>query len=106
MFCRRACYRHIQQGEISSQELKSKIQEGAILLDVRSNQEYREGHLGGAINIPEYEIEKKIEQEIPKKNQLIIAYCQYGARSRKVYFKLKQMGYTNIYNLHGGLDML
>ena len=106
MFCRRTCYRNIGQGEITAQELASKINQGAILLDVRSNQEYREGHLKGAINIPEYEIDNRVEKEIAKKNQLIVIYCQYGGRSRNVYMKMKKMGYTNIYNLYGGLDRL
>ena len=106
MFCRRRCYRNLQNGDISIEELRNKVSQGAILLDVRSNQEYREGHLQGAINIPDFEIVNKIEREIPKKNQLIILYCQYGGRSRNAMNMMKKMGYTNTYNLHGGLDML
>lgn len=105
MFCRRYC-RNKQQGDINAEELKIKISQGAILLDVRSKQEYQEGHLPGAINIPEYEITSRAEREIPKKNQLIVVYCQYGTRSRNSYMKLRKMGYTNIYNLYGGLEWL
>ena len=106
MLCRRSCCRGLQQGEITLQELKEKVKQGAILLDVRSKQEYQEGHLQGAINIPEYEIDKRVEKEITKKNQLIVAYCQYGGRSKNVCMKMRQKGYTNIYNLYGGLDMI
>lgn len=106
MFCRKRCYRTLQEGDITSEELKNKIMQGAILLDVRSKQEYQEGHLVGAINIPEYEIDSRIEKEIKKKNQLIVIYCQYGSRSRNVYIKMKRKGYSNIYNLNGGLEML
>lgn len=105
MFCRKRCCRIVQE-EITSEELKNKIDQGAVLIDVRSKQEYNEGHLIGAINIPEYEIDSRIEKEISKKNQLIVVYCQYGSRSRNVYTKMKQKGYTNIYNLRGGLEML
>lgn len=106
MFCRRRCCRNIQNGEITIEELKRKVSQGAILIDVRSNQEYREGNLQGAINIPDFEIANRIQKEIPKKNQLIVLYCQYGGRSKNAMAMMKKMGYTNIYNLYGGLDML
>ena len=104
--CKRMCYRSIQNGDITIEELNNKIAQGAILLDVRSNQEYKEGHLQGAINIPDYELRNRVQKEIPKKNQLIVIYCQYGGRSRNAYNMMKNMGYTNIYNLSGGLDMI
>ena len=106
MFCRRRCYRNLQNGDITIQELKNKVSQGAILIDVRSNQEYREGHLQGAVNIPDFEVQNKIQREVPKKNQLIVLYCQYGGRSRSTMGILKKLGYTNVYNLYGGLDML
>ncbi len=95
-----------QDREITKEELIQKIKQGAILIDVRSIQEYREGHLANAINIPEYEINDRIIKEVPSKDQLIVIYCQYGIRSRRVYFKMKAMGYTNAYNLCGGLENL
>lgn len=104
--CKRMCYRSIQNGDITIEELNNKIAQGAILLDVRSNQEYNEGHLQGAINIPDYELRNRVQREIPKKNQLVVIYCQYGGRSRNVYNMMKNMGYTNICNLSGGLDMI
>ncbi len=106
MFCRRRCCRNLQNGDITIEELKGKILQGAILIDVRSNQEYREGHLNGAINIPDFEIANRVQREIPKKNQLIVLYCQYGGRSRNAMKIMTKMGYTNVYNLYGGLDML
>lgn len=107
MFCRRRCCRGSQDGDVVGvEELIKKVNQGAILIDVRSKQEYQEGHINSAINIPDYEIERRIEKEIPKKNQLIIVYCQYGTRSRGVYIKMKKIGYTNIYNLYGGLETL
>lgn len=106
MFCRRKYCRMIQNRDITIEELKNKVMQGAILIDVRSNQEYREGHLQGAINIPDFEINNRVQREIPKKNQLIILYCQYGGRSRNTMNIMKKIGYTNVYNLYGGLDML
>lgn len=106
MLCKRCCYRNLANGEIGIQELKNKVAIGAILLDVRSRQEYDEGHLQGAINIPDFELANRVEREIPKKNQLIVIYCQYGGRSKNAMILMKKMGYTNVYNLYGGLDML
>lgn len=106
MFFRRSCYRKMQSGDITVEELKRKILQGAILIDVRSNQEYKEGHIQGAINIPEFEIINRVQKEISKKNQLIVLYCQYGGRSRNAMKIMQKMGYTNIYNLYGGLESL
>lgn len=106
MFCRKRCCRNMQNGEITIGELKNKVLQGAILIDVRSNQEYREGHLQGAVNIPDFEIANRIQKEIPKKNQLIVLYCQYGGRSRNGMVIMRKMGYTNVYNLYGGLDII
>lgn len=106
MLGRRRWCRNIQQGDITIEELKNKVYQGAILLDVRSNQEYREGHLQGAINIPDFEIKDRLQREIPKKNQVVVVYCQYGGRSQSAKTMMKKMGYTNVYNLYGGLDML
>ena len=106
MFCRRRYCRNFQNGDITIEELKNKVSQGAILIDVRSNQEYREGHLQGAINIPDFEIVTRIQREVPKKNQLIVVYCQYGGRSRSAMMIMNKLGYNNVYNLYGGLDML
>lgn len=75
-----------------------------ILLDVRSILEYNEYHLSGAICIPYYEVSNKITNIIEDKNQLIIVYCQSGARSKSAISTLKKMGYTNVYELDGGID--
>ena len=107
MLFRRRCYRtNFRQGQITIDEMKNKIKQGAIIIDVRSKQEYNEGHLQGAINIPEYEITRRVQNEIPKKNQLIVIYCEYGTRSRNTYIRMRQMGYTNVYSLYGGLESL
>lgn len=75
-----------------------------VLLDVRSPQEYREGHLPNAINIPLYDIKQKIEKIIPNKEETLIIYCQTGNRSKSAAGICYQKGYTNIYNITGGLD--
>ena len=105
MFCRR-CYRNMQNWDITAEEFRIKIMQGAVIIDDRSRQEYREGHLEGAINIPEFEARNRITKEILNKNQLILIYCQYGGRSRNVCRLMRKIGYNNVYNLYGGLEML
>lgn len=77
--------------------------ENVILLDVRSHQEFAEGHLDGAINIPTYEIYSKASKILIDKDAIIIAYCTLGVRSKNVIKILKKMGYKNLYNLDGGI---
>ena len=52
----------------------------------------------------EYEIRKRIQKEMPKKNQVVLVYCEYGGRSRNVCYELRRMGYSNVFNLYGGLN--
>ena len=91
---------------ITYMEAKDLMKENsmAVLLDVRSRQEYDEYHLDGAICIPTYDIQSKIENVIENKNQLIIVYCQSGIRSIKAIKILEKMGYTNLYQIQGGID--
>lgn len=74
-----------------------------LLVDVRSRQEYEEGHLRGAINIPLGSIDENILGKIPKDKNIII-YCQSGMRSKKACEILDELGYEKIYNLEGGLN--
>ena len=96
--------RSIERKDIMQSEIKSLMSKGAILIDVRSPQEYNEGHLDNLILLPEYEILKKIEDIIPNKNTKIILYCSSGTRSKKAQEELEKMGYKNIYNVLNGVE--
>lgn len=76
----------------------------AILIDVRSIQEYKEYHINGAICIPHYEIQGRIDKEVPNKDTVVILYCQSGIRSKKALEVLSKKGYKNIYHIKNGLD--
>lgn len=91
---------------ISYAKLQEMLRENldTILLDVRSPQEYNEGHINGAINIPEYELSSKANNILKNKNVRIIVYCKSGARSKKGVKTLKKLGYSNLYNLEGGTE--
>lgn len=96
--------RSMEKNDITMEQLKIKVEKGAILLDIRSPQEYKESHLEGSILIPEYELKIKANEKLLDKEQVIIVYCSSGFRSKKAQKLLGKMGYTNVYNLYGGLD--
>ena len=75
-----------------------------IIIDVRSRREFRENHLNGAINIPLSEIKKNVENIVGNKQKKLLICCEYGVRSRKAAEILEDLGYTQVYNLKGGLE--
>lgn len=77
---------------------------GYVILDVRTEQEYAEGHIPGAILIPDYEISEKAESVLTDKDQLILVYCRSGRRSKNAASQLEEMGYTRIREFGGILD--
>ena len=106
-FLRRIWYRSASNKDISYKELKKFIKNKEIyLIDVRSGQEYEEGHLDGALNIPLYNIEKDIEKNIENKENIIILYCSSGSRSKKAKEILERLGYSEVYNLKEGIDKI
>ena len=90
--------------DITKEDLDSYIKQGAIIIDVRSPQEYQEGHLEGAILIPEYELVKRCEKELKDKKATIVVYCSSGSRSKRAQKKLEKLGYTKVYNLYNGFQ--
>ena len=94
--------RNMDMYDIDEKDLTSIISKGAVIVDVRSPQEYEEGHMEGAISIPEYEIKKKAKVLLQNKEKAIIVYCSSGGRSKKAKEELKNMGYKYVYNLYNG----
>ena len=81
-----------------------KDEKNYIILDVRRPDEYAEGHIPGAINVPNEEIGTAEIAELPNKSQLILVYCRSGRRSKEASEKLVKLGYTNIVEFGGILD--
>ena len=75
-----------------------------IILDVRTPEEFREGHIPGAVNVPNESIGAGEIPELPRKDQLILVYCRSGNRSKQASKKLAQAGYTNITEFGGIRD--
>lgn len=99
---KRNCYRCMEKDDITLEQLKELENQGAVVLDIRSPQEYEEGHIDGAILLPEYEIYKNAQNVIPNKEEVIITYCGSGTRSKKAQRILQRLGYNNVYNLYKG----
>ena len=91
---------------ITAEEAKQIMdsEEGYIILDVRTQEEYDEGHIPGAIVISHEEIEEKAEEVLTDKDQLILVYCRSGRRSKIAAEALVELGYTNIKEFGGILD--
>ena len=92
--------------QISGAEAKALMdsESGYILIDARTQEEYDEGHIPGAILIPEYEIADRAENELPDKDQLILVYCRSGRRSKIAAEELVKLGYTNVKEFGGIID--
>jgi len=75
-----------------------------VILDVRTEQEFQEEHIAGAILIPYSEIRGPVEDKLPDKNAVILVYCQSGRRSAIAAQTLANMGYRNVYNFGGIID--
>ncbi len=72
-----------------------------IILDVRTEEEFKEKHIENAILIPHTEIEQRAEKELTDKEQLILVYCRSGNRSKTASKILAQLGYTNVMEFGG-----
>ena len=79
-------------------------EENYILLDVRTIEEYNDGHIPGAINVANESIGKDEIAELPDKEQRIYVYCRSGNRSKQAAKKLVKLGYTNIIEIGGIMD--
>ena len=92
--------------QISGSEAKALMdsESGYVIIDARTQEEYDQGHIPGAILIPEYEIADLAEKELPNKDQLILVYCRSGRRSKIAAEELVKLGYTNVKEFGGIID--
>ena len=89
--------------EISPEEARKKAEEGgAVLIDVREESDWSEGHAKGAQHLSRGVIELEIEEQIPDVKKPIICYCGGGSRSALVAESLQKMGYENVRSMAGG----
>ena len=97
---------NITYEQISAKEAKEIMdtEKDHIIIDARTESEFAEGHIEGAILIPEYEIADRAEKELPDKDALILVYCRSGRRSKIASEELVKLGYTNVKEFGGIID--
>ena len=88
-----------KSGQISAKDAVAYLKNGALVIDVRSPDEFNSGHLQTAINIPLDEIQSVMPRRVPDTSQVLLLHCQSGMRSGIAKQKLKSMGYANVFNL-------
>lgn len=86
--------------DINTKIIEYQNDKDAVLLDVRSREEYREGHIEGSVLMPLDEI-YNINEKVKDKNKRIYVYCRSGARAGRAVEILRNLGYTNAVNIGG-----
>ena len=89
----------VEAEKISYEDTLIALNNGAILIDVRTLDEYNENHINKAISLPQENITEETAQTvIPTKETVVIVYCKSGRRSNQAAVKLQNLGYTNVYD--------
>lgn len=95
---------NFRQYRISARQALIDFNDGAYIVDVRTDDEYSQLHIKGSIHIPLNRLEAELEKEIPDKSSEIIFYCAMGGRAQEALEKALLMGYKRVYNLGGISD--
>lgn len=96
-----------QNGEVSVEsQAWTLIEKGALLVDVRTEQEYSQGHLDNAMLIPHDQIASRISELGSDKERQIVLYCRSGGRAGKAEQVLRENGFSNVLNAGGYEGMI
>lgn len=92
--------------EISPSEAEQAIRDADILIDIREPEEYHQGHIPGAVNIPRGVLEFKLDSssETESRDTDIVLYCKTNGRGALAARNLEEMGYLNVKTIAGGID--
>lgn len=101
--CEAAQENYLGYEQISGAEAKALMdtEAGYVIIDARTEEEFAEGHIPGAVLIPEYQISEKAEDMLPDKDTLILVYCRSGRRSKLAAEELVKLGYTSVKEFGG-----
>ena len=92
----------IQEIKIDQYKKLSTSGEKFLLVDVREDNEWADGHAASAVHMGKGVIEREIESKVPQKDAKVVLYCGGGSRSALAADALQKMGYTNVFSLDGG----
>ena len=84
---------------LSANTAREYLKQGALLVDVRTPDEYRSGHLPGSVNIPLDRVREELPRRLPDKSHPVLLHCRSGRRSALAEQQLRALGYTNVLNL-------
>jgi phage shock protein E len=84
---------------LSAEAARERLKKGALLIDVRTVQEFATNHLAKAVNIPLDELKEKLPQRVPDKSTVLLLHCRSGRRSGIAEGELRNLGYTNSFNI-------
>ena len=90
-----------RSGQISSKEAVEHLRNGAMVIDVRSAQEFDSGHILQAYNMPLDRVDVLVPSAVKDKNKVLLLHCSTGVRSGLAKKKLEEIGYKNVFNLGG-----
>jgi rhodanese-related sulfurtransferase len=88
-----------RSGQISTKEGADLVKRGAMIVDVRTPDEYNSGHLSQAFNMPVDEIQALMLSKVRDKNRVILLHCKTGLRSKKAKDMLVGQGYVNVFDM-------
>jgi rhodanese-related sulfurtransferase len=92
----------VKETNVADVKRRQEAGEKFLLVDVREDNEWANGHLPGALHLGKGIIERDIEQRVPDTNAKVILYCGGGFRSALVADNLQKMGYTSVESMDGG----
>lgn len=84
---------------VSAEAARQYLAQGALVIDVRSPEEFRGGHVPNAVNIPLGELRDRLPRRVQDKSQVLLLHCLSGGRSAMAKQQLKGMGFTQVFNL-------
>ena len=84
---------------VAADVARKHLAQGALVIDVRSPEEFRSGHVPNAVNIPLGELRESLPRRVKDKNQVLLLHCASGMRSGMARKKLQALGYTRVFNL-------
>jgi len=86
-------------GQISAKEAQEYLRNGAMIIDVRSLNEFESGHIIQAQHMPLDRVEMLVSASVKDKNKVLLLHCSTGVRSNMAKKKLEALGYKNVFNL-------
>lgn len=88
------------RADVSGSEARQLVDGGAVLLDVRTPEEFAGGHIDGAINIPVQELDRRLD-DVGARDRPVVVYCRSGMRSARAKATLKDAGFSAVHDLGG-----